>query len=348
MNAVAPLPLAPPPYRAEALYSWLRRVAATYGMRPRQLLHALGVKPFLGPAISFPDLPLEAALEPSDLRYLARLARCDPSRLGLGAPRNGPWLLACDDWIIICPQCIRMDLQAGKPAYERAVWRIATGSFCLRHRAPLVRATSLPQDIDACNSMLPAFNDLERVVLPELMEFETSIARAFDGVAPRQSMETLNAAQFLQVLNDLCTFAVEPWDTEHYRTTSSLEQHSWKLSSQCPHLFDYHRPRRNTFSRPVTQRLTLHRIADPAMRSAALWLVMQVIWLPPTPHPRHALRLGFSAQDEFFGNRPHDGWAWLTNQAQTWPAVYRAYYWEGFETAGDSFKGTNDINEGTK
>ncbi len=129
MNAVAPLPLAPPPYRAEALHSWLRRVAAPYRMQPRQLLHALGVRPFLGPAISFPDLPIEAALEPSDLRYLARLARCDPSRLGLCARRKNPWVLACDDWMIVCPQCIRMDLQTGKPAYERAVWRIATGSF---------------------------------------------------------------------------------------------------------------------------------------------------------------------------------------------------------------------------
>jgi hypothetical protein len=132
-------------------------------------------------------------------------------------------------------------------------------------------------------------------------EFEASVARAFDGVALRQSTETLNAAQFLQVLNDLSTFAVEPWDTENHRTTSSSEQHSRQLSSQCSHLFDYRRPRRNTFSRRVTQRLTLNRIADPAMRRAALWLVTQVIWLHPTPRPRHALRLGFSAQDEFFG-----------------------------------------------
>jgi hypothetical protein len=174
--------------------------------------------------------------------------------------------------------------------------------------------------------MVLTLNDLEQIVLPELMEFEATIARAFDGVAPRQSTETLNAAQFLQVLNDLCTFAVELWDTDNHRTTSSSEQHSWQLSSQCPHLFDYRRPRRNTFSRPVTQRLSLHRIADPAMRRAALWLVMQVIWLPRTPLPRHALRLGFSAQDALFGNRPHDGWAWLTNQAQAWPAAYRAYY----------------------
>jgi len=348
MIVVAPLPLAPLPYRAEALYSWIRRVAATYGMKPRQLLHALAVKPFIGPTHSFPDLPIDAALELSDLRYLARLARCDPSRLGVGAANKKPWILACDDWMIICPECIRATLQTGKPAYERAVWRVVTGSFCLRHRIPLVQTRSLPQDIDSYTRTPPALNDLEKMIVSELMEFEASIARAVDGAAPRQIIETLNAAQFLTVLNDLCTFVVEQWDTGRHQTTNSLEQQSNHLSNQCPNLFSYRRPRRNSFTRPLTQRMTLRWIADPAMRRAALWLAMQVIWLPPTPRPRHALRLGFTAQDEFFGNRQHDGWAWLTNQAQAWPAAYRSYYWEGFETAGDSFKGTNDINEGSK
>jgi hypothetical protein len=348
MNAVAPLPLAPLPYRAEALYSWIRRVAATYGMKPRQLLHALAVKPFIGPTRSFPDLPIDAALEPSDLRYLARLARCDPSRLGVSAANKKPWILACDDWMIICPECIRATLQTGKPAYERAVWRVVTGSFCVRHRVPLVQTGSLPQDIDSYTRLHPALNDLEQIILSELMEFEGSIARAVDGVAPRQITETLNAAQFLKVLNDLCTFTVEQWDTDHHQKTNSLAQHSNRLSSQCPNLFAYRRPWRNSFPWPVTQRMTLRWIADPAMRRAALWLAMQVIWLPPTPRPRHALRLGFTAQDEFFGNRQHDGWAWLTEQAQAWPASYRAYYWEGFVRAGDSFKGTNDINKGWK
>jgi hypothetical protein len=38
------------------------------------------------------------------------------------------------------------------------------------------------------------------MIVSELMEFEESIARAVDGVAPRQITETLNAAQFLTVL----------------------------------------------------------------------------------------------------------------------------------------------------
>jgi TniQ len=309
VNRPVPLPLAPPPYRAEALHSWLRRVAAPYQMTPVQLLHAVGVDPYAGPAFSRPRLSVQSALGTADLRYLARLARCDPSRLGLDASRTKEWLLACDDWVIVCPQCIRAHLRTGTPAYERAVWRVATCSFCLRHRTPLVRADSVPQDVDDCTRMLPTLNDLEQIVLAELIEFESSIARAFRGIAPQQFEQTLNATQFLQILHDLSTFAVELWNTDHYRTTSSLDQHAGLMARHCPHLFGYHRPRRGTFSRPKTERLTLHQIADPAMRRAALWLVMQVIRLPPTPRPRHALRLGYSAQDEFFGNRPHDGWA---------------------------------------
>jgi hypothetical protein len=170
------------------------RVAATYGMKPRQLLHALAVKPFIGPTHSFPDLPIDAALEPSELRYLARLARCDPSRLGVSAASKKPWILACDDWTIICPKCISATLPTGKPAYERTVWRVVTGSFCLRHRIPLVQTGSLPQDIDSYTGIHPTLNDLEQIIVSELMEFEASIARAVDGVAPRQVTETLNAA----------------------------------------------------------------------------------------------------------------------------------------------------------
>ena len=55
-----------------------------------------------------------------------------------------------------------------------------------------------------------------------------------------------------------------------------------------------------------------------------------------------------TAQDDFFGNRPHAGWSWLATQAKAWPTPYRAHFWEGFSGEDDSFKGTSDINEGTQ
>ena len=73
------------------------------------------------------------------------------------------------------------------------------------------------------------------------------------------------------------------------------------------------------------------RRADPATRRAALWLVMQVIRLAPTPRPTHALHLGYTAQDDFFGRRRHSGWAWLATQAREWPTPYRTHFWAGFE-----------------
>lgn len=80
-----PLPLAPPPYPAEALHSWLHRVAATYSLKPRQLLHAVGVQPFAGPMWSYPKGTVQSALEPRDLKHLAYIARCAVSQLGLAS-----------------------------------------------------------------------------------------------------------------------------------------------------------------------------------------------------------------------------------------------------------------------
>ena len=84
MTRWAPLPLAPPPYPNEALHAWVRRLAAMYALKPPQLLHALGVTPFAGPIYTYPSGALRSALKVPDLRYLAGLARCDPSRLVAG------------------------------------------------------------------------------------------------------------------------------------------------------------------------------------------------------------------------------------------------------------------------
>jgi hypothetical protein len=351
MNRPVPLPLAPPPYPAEALHSWLRRVAAPYQMTPRQLLHAVRVHPYVGNVYSYPHVAVQSALEPPDLRYLARLARCDPSRLGLDTSRIKEWLLVRDEWMIVCPHCIRANLNGGTPAYERAVWRLAACSFCPRHRTPLVQVKSIPQDIqdiEYCERDVLVLNDLEQIVAAQIFEFEREIARALRGIAPPHFEQTLTAAGFLQVLRDLSTFVVELWDVDMTHTlASSLDQHA-ALLAHCPHLFSCRRPRRCPHFRANQKQASLAQIADPRTRRAALWLVMQVIRLAPTPRPAHALHLGYTAQDDFFGSRPHSGWAWLATQAREWPAPYRAYFWAGFEGPDDRLKGTNDSLEGTE
>jgi hypothetical protein len=96
VSTCVPLPLAPPPYRAEAIHSWLTRVATPYSLNPRQLLHALHVKAFDGPTLTYPQSSLEAALDTHSRKELARLARCDPSRLRCADTKGSPWMLAND------------------------------------------------------------------------------------------------------------------------------------------------------------------------------------------------------------------------------------------------------------
>jgi hypothetical protein len=104
------------------------------------------------------------------------------------------------------------------------------------------------------------------------------------------------------------------------------------LREHCPTLFGCRRTRRPTHPR-LEGHAAIAKIADPATRRAALWLVMEVIRLAPTPRPKHPLRLGHTAQDAFFGSVDHDGQTWLTRRAQSWPAAYRSYYWAGLPPA---------------
>jgi hypothetical protein len=80
------------------------------GKRPSSteaaLLHALHVKPFDGPTLTYPKSSLEAALDTNSRNHLARLARCDPSRLRCSEKKGGPWMLVNDAWVVFCPRCI--------------------------------------------------------------------------------------------------------------------------------------------------------------------------------------------------------------------------------------------------
>jgi hypothetical protein len=138
--------------------------------------------------------------------------------------------LARDEWEIVCSLCIRASLNAGTPAYERALWRLATCTFCPRHRTPLLQIDSLSQvisDIDDYESKVLALTDLERIVAAQLFEFEREIARAFHETAPPNFDGTLTATGFLQVLKDLCDFAVYQWEVNlARRVASSLDQHA--------------------------------------------------------------------------------------------------------------------------
>jgi TniQ len=340
------LPFAPPPYRSEALYSWLRRLARPYGLEPWQLLHELGVGPFAEPHARYRH-PVQSNLNLRDLRQLARLTRIDPSRLGLDRLCPPEWTLVSDEWCIGCPECERDDQRRGMSSFERAAWRSAACTLCLQHRTPLLQMIPATREHSDVGPSIAPLTTLEKAVSAQIFAFERDIGCALRGIAPARAEGTLKAGEFLMVLQDLLTFAVERWETPEKRTARTLDQHAMHMRSLAPTLFD-NEHHRKAIARPRADgRLQLRHIASPGSRRAALWLALEVVWHVPAPRPRLTLRLGETPQDQFFGSVPHAGWDWLWHQAQAWPAQYRERHWHGFVDASDTSKGTVDINEGT-
>ena len=315
-------------------------------MKPPQLLHALGIEPFSGPVYSYPRGAVHSALAPRDLRFLAHLVRCDPSRLGARARFPADWLLYRDDWIIACAKCIRNDKDAGIAPFERAIWRQATCTLCLRHRTPLTMVQDISQEIIDGDKMPQGLNSLEEEVLPELLAFESDIARAFRGVVPGVLDGILSASEFRQVIGVLATFVIEAWSTGGCGTINVLSKHSLLLS-RCPTLF-HTRCGSRRYARIGTGHKTLGEVADPATRRAALWLILQVLQSLPTRRKYHPLHLGRSAHDEFLGTIRHDGHDWLADQAQAWPEGYRTTFWPEFSAPSATFKGTSVTFKGTQ
>ena len=300
--------------------------------------------PSADPHTRIPKAPCNSALTSRDLRFLAHLVRCDPSKLGVGEHRPAEWLLYRDEWIIACTECVRADIAAGVVPFERALWRRATCTLCLRHRMPLIQIRDLAQDLIDIDPMHPSLNQLEQRVLPVLLTFESDLAKAIRGIAPPMLDDSLSPSAFLKVIGDLATFAVEAWTSGGCSTVNAVSQHSTMLS-KCPTLF-HSRLGTRRYARNATAHMGLAEIADPATRRAALWLVLQVLHSPPTSRPAHPLQLGRSVHDDFLGSFRHDGHDWLADQAQAWPEAYRTRYWPEFTEPSDRFKGTSDTFRG--
>jgi hypothetical protein len=217
VSNIVPLPLAPPPYRAEAIHSWLTRVATPYSLNPRQLLHALHVKPFDGPTLTYPKSSLEAALDTQSRKQLARLARRDPPRLRRTDTKGGPWMLASDAWAVFCPRCILHDIQSGAVPYERGLWRLATRTACPTRRCCLRMAKHLPSTAEQCEWLIEPMTELELAVIDELIRFERLVAAARRGSTIKLLDITLVGDSFVSIFRDLTTYCIANWDTRDYR-----------------------------------------------------------------------------------------------------------------------------------
>jgi hypothetical protein len=295
VSNIVPLPLAPPPYRAEAIHSWLTRVSTPFSLNPRQLLHALHVKPFDGPTLTFPQSSLEAALDTHSRNHLARLARCDPSRLRCADNKCRPWMLANDAWAVFCPRCTLHDIRRGAVAYERTLWRLATRTVCTTHRCCLRISKNLPSTAEQCEWLNEPMTDLELAVIEELVRFERVVATAHRGSNRKLGDIILDSASFLTILRDLSTYCIESWDTPEIRRICGAERQVPRLDGYVTRLFNRERKHRAPRLGLGEHQGLIHAI-DPAVRRVALWLTLQVIACPAPPPRLSAMRLGRAPQ----------------------------------------------------
>jgi len=64
--------------------------------------------------------------------------RASSSSVASMLPDHSDWLVACDDDVAVCLQCLLDDDAAGAPRFRRRDWAECWRVRCLRHRAILV------------------------------------------------------------------------------------------------------------------------------------------------------------------------------------------------------------------
>lgn len=247
--------------------------------------------------------------------------RVDPSRFGPDRLCPPDWALASDDWVIRCRNCEHDDRRENIAIYER--------TFCPHHHTPLIlkRHGWREEDPD---------EDSEDTSSP-LTVLESAIAEALCGGVPVSAAGTLTANDFLIIVQDLLSFAVETWEIKGPRSARTIDQQAGQMNRHAAILFRHEWARGYRVRCDGIAPIQLRHLADPAARRAALRLVLQVIWYIPSGE-RLALRSGDTPQDSFFGYPCHAGGAWLTERARAWPIGYRRRHWHGFVEDADNLK----------
>ena len=248
-------------------------------------------------------------------------------------------MLANDAWAVFCPRCILHDFQSGAVPYERSLWRLATRTVCLSHRCCLRIAKQLPATAEQCEWLIEPMTELELAVIDELIRFERLV-----GAARRRGIITLGgitltADSFVSIFRDLTTYCIENWDTHDYRRVCLVERQVMRLGGHVTRLFNRERKHRAPHRRRNENQGLIH-VTDPAVRRLAIWLTLQVIACPAPPARLSVMRLGRAPHVDFLGPWEHEGFAWLANRAQNWPADYRTRCWPQFFPP-------SAINEGT-
>lgn len=148
-----------PPVAGELTGSWLRRMAAPYGLRAQDLLrgilsgtHRVQVTGTPGSGLElFLNTPARTALSRSTGLSLPRLTRLLPAlaaphgRLADDESPQAAWYMPGEAWVGACPACTGRAWRPGQPVL---VYPGTAGHVCRRHRRWLLahpgRAASIP------------------------------------------------------------------------------------------------------------------------------------------------------------------------------------------------------------
>jgi hypothetical protein len=180
---------------------------------------------------------------------------------------------------------------------------------------------------------------IELAVIDELIRFERLVGAARRGSTITLGGITLTADSFVSIFRDLTTYCIKNWDTRDYRRVCLVERQVMRLGGHVTQLFNRERKHRTPHRRRNENQGLIHT-TDPAIRRLAIWLTLQVIACPAPPARLSVMRIGRSPQTDYLGPWQHEGFAWLADRAQNWPADYRARCWP-------QFLPPSAINEGT-
>jgi hypothetical protein len=158
------------------------------------------------------------------------------------------WLLVRDDWFIRCHECEDEDRRGGIAPYERLVWRNAAHTICRRHRTPLVLGIASQRGEGREDERPTDLTVLERDLIAQLIRFEAQIEGAWRGRAPEDAAGTRTANEFLRVVQDLLTFAVERWDTDASDSVRAIDRQANEMGSHTRILFAHRRMKRFSLS----------------------------------------------------------------------------------------------------
>ena len=346
-----PLPIVPPAFQNELLGSWIQRAASLYDLSAHQLLDRW----MAGPC------PKTAWVPSVEMRVLAGRAmtlvadhmRASSSSVASMLPDHSDWLVACDDDVAVCLQCLLDDDAAGAPRFRRRDWAECWRVRCLSHRAILVdmpdwRSCRLvPADkgralqrnasgkiVEVGQSSASRLNHgasvRVAVALEAIAQMEVAIGGALAGRSPHApSWGDIDATEFLEVVRDLTTFLLSGFSFIDPKPLCSKDLYRYR-DDAVTRCFERSRPRCMGSELDETSTMaSLPRVGSVGWRRSALFWARELMHAR-TARPWLALPLKRDRQlrqSMVLKRQTQTGIDWLADRMRRWPKRYRNQRW---------------------